>query len=99
LLNKRARQSESKLSLHSLALFFQKKQAALGNLKASFHCTRWHCFSNKTGGARQSESKLSLHSLALFFMQKNGILRKNSPVTCLQKCSVFTANNQIRFLE
>jgi len=81
------------------AIIISIKQAAPGNLKANFHCTHWHCFSNKTGCARQSESKLSLHSLALFFMQKNGILRKNSPVTCLQKCSVFTANNQIRFLE
>ena len=28
--------------------YFHIKHAALGNLKASFHCAHWQCFSHKT---------------------------------------------------
>ena len=82
-----ARQSDSKLSLRSLALFFHKTGCAR-QFDSKLSLRSLALFLYKTGCARQSESKLSLRSLALFF-HKTGCARQFDSKLSLRSLALF----------
>ena len=82
-----ARQSESKLSLRSLALFFHKTGCARQS-ESKLSLRSLALFFHKTGCARQFDSKLSLRSLALF-LYKTGCARQSESKLSLRSLALF----------
>ena len=58
---RQCRQILPKLNLSAILLLFLIKRAALGNLKANFHCAHWHSFFPlKKGLSKTHQSSLTL---------------------------------------